>query len=84
AIVLGSKLYLADSSNSRILVWNNIPTSNTQGADSVIGQTSLFSANLNTVSLSSSTLNNPFALSSQDIYLIIADRDNNRVLFIVP
>jgi len=34
----GGKLFVADTQNSRILIWNSIPTSNGQGADLVIGQ----------------------------------------------
>ena len=34
----GGKLYVADTQNNRILIWNSIPTKNNQPADLVLGQ----------------------------------------------
>ncbi len=34
----GSKLFVADTQNNRILIWNSIPTKNNQPADLVLGQ----------------------------------------------
>ncbi len=39
--VINGKLYIADLSNNRILVWNAVPTSNGASADIAIGQTNL-------------------------------------------
>src|SRR5690606_17945631 len=32
------RLFVADTQNSRVLIWNSIPTSNGQAADIVVGQ----------------------------------------------
>ena len=37
--VHGTKLYVADEGNNRVLIWNTIPTANNVAADVVIGQT---------------------------------------------
>ena len=37
----GGRLFVADTQNSRILIWNSIPTSNGQNPDVVIGQPDL-------------------------------------------
>ena len=37
-MISGTKLFVADTGNNRVLVWNSIPTSNGQAADLVIGQ----------------------------------------------
>ena len=34
----GTKLYIADTNNNRVLIWNSNPTSNKQAADVVVGQ----------------------------------------------
>jgi len=36
--IQGTRLFVADTDNSRILVWNTIPTSNYQAADYVLGE----------------------------------------------
>ncbi|MBA3465166.1 MAG: hypothetical protein H0T46_34870 [Deltaproteobacteria bacterium] len=35
----GTRLYVADVSNNRVLIWNGLPTTNNKPADVVIGQT---------------------------------------------
>src|SRR6185503_4305187 len=34
----GTRLYVADLGNNRVLIWNSIPTTNQQAADVVVGQ----------------------------------------------
>ncbi len=36
--IQGSKLFVADTQNNRVLIWNTIPTQNNQPADVVLGQ----------------------------------------------
>jgi hypothetical protein len=36
--ISGGKLYVADTGNNRVLIWNTIPTTNFQAADIVLGQ----------------------------------------------
>ena len=38
ATVSGGRLYVADKSNNRVLVWNSFPTVDFQPADHVLGQ----------------------------------------------
>lgn len=40
----GTRLFVADSYNGRVLIWNSIPTTNGQPADLVLGQSSMESA----------------------------------------
>ena len=37
----GTKLFVADTGNHRVLIWNTIPTANGQAASLVLGQTSM-------------------------------------------
>lgn len=43
----GTKLIMADISNSRVLIWNTVPTTNDQPADVVIGQQDMVSNSTN-------------------------------------
>lgn len=73
----GSRLFIADSNNNRILIFNGLPTSNGVSADFVLGQ-----ANFTTSSpaTSQSRLRRPYDVMNDGNYLWVADRDNNRVL----
>lgn len=80
AIIVGSKLIVADNINNRILIWNTIPTANNQSADVVLGQ-SLFTTNTaNNGGVSSTSLNRPTALASDGNILVATDTSNHRVL----
>jgi len=74
----GEKLIASDGGNNRVLIWNSIPTSNSQPADVVIGQT-----NFTTSSSGSgpNKFNYPWGVFvTQDGKLIVGDRQNNRFL----
>lgn len=43
--IAGGKLFVADTQNSRVLIWNHIPTANNQPADIVLGQPNFTSDN---------------------------------------
>lgn len=73
----GTKLYVADRSNHRVLIWNTLPTANGQPADVVIGQTNFTAATANTAA---NRLRTPGGVFVQGGKLFIADTDNNRVL----
>lgn len=80
----GTRLYVADSGNSRILVWNTLPTTGGQPADFALGQPA-GSANLttgtqNTDGLSASSMSVPTAIARHGTRLFVADAANNRVL----
>ncbi len=76
----GSKIFVADYSNNRVLIWNSIPTSNQVAADVVLGQPNFTSNTANNGGIGSGTLNGPAAIYSDGTRLFVADTDNNRVL----
>ncbi len=73
----GVKLYIADTINNRVLIYNNIPTTNGASADVVVGQENFDS---NTSGCSATQLNYPEGVYSDGNRLYIADSDNNRIL----
>lgn len=70
-------LYLSDTYNNRILVWNQIPTTSYTAPDAVLGQEDFNKANAGESTLN---LNLPFGLAVKDTSLWIADSGNFRVL----
>lgn len=79
------KLYVADTQNHRVLIWNRVPTANGQPADIVLGQ-----PNFNTfiepdltkavVDARATTLLNPVSVTSDGTRLYVTDLGHNRVL----
>jgi hypothetical protein len=82
AIIANNKLIVADTRNSRVLIWNTVPTVNGAPADVVVGQTSMTACapNQNTAVPGNSTLDGPRDVWSDGDQLVIADSANNRVL----
>ncbi|MFL6414091.1 MAG: RICIN domain-containing protein [Bryobacteraceae bacterium] len=84
--IQNGKLFVADTQNHRVLIWNSIPTSNNQPADVVLGQNGFNVAFAPTVSAGSSPsttaarLLNPVAVTSDGTHLFVADLGYNRVL----
>ncbi|NGY06949.1 NHL repeat-containing protein [Solimonas terrae] len=74
----GTKLYVADTANNRVLVWPSIPNTNGQAATVVIGQTDLTSKSSGTTSTKLSSPSTAFLSASGQ--LVVADTGNNRVL----
>src|SRR4051812_11874778 len=83
--IQNGKLYVADTQNDRVLIFNRIPTANGASADVVLGQTS-FTAfvqpDLTQQDKTATPTNmlNPVAVSSDGIRLFVTDLGNNRVL----
>jgi len=78
----GGKLYVADSSNHRVLIWNSLPTQNQQ-ADVVLGQADFKSTMKNrngSMVATAETLNNPTAVLADDTSIYVCDTDAYRVL----
>lgn len=83
--IQNGRLFVADSQNHRVLVWNSIPTQNGQNADLVLGQ-----ANFNAfvepdltrlnVSATGSSMLNPVSVTSDGTRLYVTDLGHNRVL----
>ena len=83
--IQNGKLFVADTQNHRVLIWNSIPTQNRQPADVVLGQANFnvaFQPDLTKGSTDAhaNTLLNPVSVSSDGIRLFVADLGNNRVL----
>ncbi len=81
--IQGSRLFVADTQNHRVLVWNNIPTSNNQPADYVLGEPNLTTAPANTVADLPPQANNlfsPVSVTSDGQHLFVTDLGHNRVL----
>jgi len=83
--IQNGKLFVADTQNHRVLIWNSIPTQNRQPADLVLGQPSFNVANQPdltkaTNDAAANTLLNPVSVSSDGVRLYVADLGNSRVL----
>src|SRR5258706_1283500 len=76
----GRHLFVADSANNRVLIWNTIPITNFQPADVVLGQPNFVSSTANNGGRSASTLSFPLSVTSDGTKVIVADRNNTRVL----
>jgi len=79
------KLYVADTQNNRVLIWNRIPTANGTPADVALGVpdfTTFPQPDLSqqTVRASANTMLNPVAVSSDGTRLFVTDLGYNRVL----
>ncbi len=83
--ILNGKLYVADTQNNRVLIYNKIPTSNGAAADVVLGQPNFTTfvqidiAQQNTAA-TASTMLNPVSVTSDGIRLYVTDLGYNRVL----
>lgn len=85
----GTRLYISDSGNDRVLVYDSIPTENAAAATVVLGQQS---AELNQASdsaepdriASTDSFRTPGALAWDGVNLYVADTFNRRVLLYSP
>jgi hypothetical protein len=73
----GQRLFIVDSGNSRVLIWNNLPTTNQAPADIVLGQSSMSGSGGGTTS---QKFSNPYFIAVCGQKLLVGDRNNNRVL----
>lgn len=73
----GTHLFVVDFSNSRVLIWNSIPTTTDKPADVVVGQPNFSS---NTPATTRSGLDHPEGMAVAGGKLFISDRNNNRIL----
>jgi hypothetical protein len=83
--IQNGKLFVADTQNNRILIYNHIPTSNGAAADVVLGQpdfTTFVQLDLTqqTAAAAANTLLNPTSVTSDGVHLFVADLGYNRVL----
>lgn len=75
----GTRFFVADSNNNRVLMWNQVPTAN-QPADLVLGQPDATTNYPNLPAVSASTMNHPHSVASDGTRLFVADSANRRVL----
>lgn len=80
--VADGKIYVADSGNHRVLIWNTIPTQNHKKADVVLGQADWngVSPNRGGGQPSNATLNSPKAVITDGRSIYVSDSDANRVV----
>ncbi len=79
------KLFVADTYNNRVLIWNSIPTSNGTPADLVLGQPgfdTLVQPDLTKVqeNVTAQTLTSPVSVTSDGLRVYVADLGSSRVL----
>lgn len=78
------QLFVADTENSRVLVWNAWPTVNGQDASIVLGQPDFTSRNRGDPSSgtrpSNRSLYQPHGVALAAPHVVVTDTDNNRVL----
>jgi hypothetical protein len=73
----GTKLFVTDGLNKRVLVWNTFPTSSATAPDFVMGQSDFTS---NTGGVSSTKFGQTGGITSNGTQLYLADVGNHRVL----
>ncbi len=83
--IQNGRLFVADTMNHRVLIWNKIPTANDTPADVVLGQPNFGVApqpDLTKASLNAqaNTMLNPYSVSSDGVRLIVSDLGHQRVL----
>ena len=76
----GTRLFVADTTNNRVLIWNTIPVANQTAANLVLGQTTFTSITANAPGITSASLSAPSSITSNGTQLAVSDFTNNRVL----
>ncbi|HMJ50479.1 MAG TPA: hypothetical protein VK540_00330 [Polyangiaceae bacterium] len=76
----GTHLFVSDTRNHRVLIWNTIPTTNGMNADVVLGQPSMSANTQNNGGISAMSLAFPTFVYAALGKLFVADSTNNRVL----
>jgi len=81
----GQQLFVADTQNNRVLIWNSIPTQNNQPASIVLGQPNFttvpqFDQTKQSLNSSATTLLSPTSVTSDGRHLFVADEGYSRVL----
>lgn len=76
----GTRLFIADGGNDRVLVYNTIPTTNGVAADAILGEPNEFSDNTGQNPNGSDAFQTPNALAWDGVNLYVTDTYNNRVV----
>jgi uncharacterized protein (TIGR03437 family) len=80
----GTRLFIADGGNDRVLVFNSIPTTNGARADAVLGEPDEFTDNTGQNPDGSDAFQTPDALAWDGTNLYASDTYNNRVVVYTP
>ncbi len=72
----GQRLAIADTTNSRILLFNSIPTTSNTAADVVVGQSTFSGSGTGTTA---TTMNNPRSVAFYNGKLLVGERGNFRI-----
>ena len=83
--IQNGKLYVADTHNNRVLIYNTIPTANGVAADVVLGVSQLHHGIVNDITQvtpnpQANTLTTPVSVTSDGTQLFVTDLGYNRVL----
>jgi len=83
--IQGNQLFVADSLNNRVLIWNSWPTTNGQAASLVLGQPDFNTQTQGdltkgTPPATASNMLNPVSVTSDGVRLFVSDLGQNRVL----
>jgi hypothetical protein len=79
--IANSMLFVSDTGQNRVFIWNKIPTTKYQEPDVILGQENVKDSGRNAnVEVSSKTLHYPSGIWSDGKILIVADAWNHRVL----
>jgi hypothetical protein len=77
----GTKLFIGDRGNNRILIFNTLPTDSTATANVAVGQANMTSNGANQGgSVGANTLNSPYGAISDGQKFVVMDYNNYRVL----
>jgi hypothetical protein len=76
----GTRLFVADEANHRVLIWNAMPTMNGKAADLVLGQANLNANTENSGGVSATSLARPSGITVSGTKVIVSDSANGRIL----
>ena len=71
------QVFVSDTDNNRVLIWNSFPTVTQQAANRVLGQPDFTTP---IPGITANTLNNPQGVARSGWDLLVSDTNNNRVL----
>ena len=83
--IQNGKLFVADTQNNRVLIWNSIPTGNGVAADVVVGAPNFTTYSASAVanqstSATASNMQDPVSVTSDGTHMFVSDLGYNRVL----
>ena len=82
--IYGGKLFVADTQNHRVLIWNSIPASNGAPANVVLGQPDLnsgFTPNADILlTPKANNMSNPVSVTTDGVRVYVADLGHSRIL----